>query len=79
MEIPEISMKWYWQRTLNEKLFLSNSQIDTYTSCNRKWFLDKQMRLRPNWKGSALLFGGSLDAAVEHILLKKKDQLKMYS
>ena len=54
-----------------KKLFLSNSQIDTYTSCNRKWFLDKQMRLRPNWKGSALLFGGSLDAAVEHILLKK--------
>jgi hypothetical protein len=53
------------------KLFLSNSQINTYTDCPRKWFLDKQKRLRPNYKGSALLFGSALDAAVEHILLKK--------
>lgn len=53
------------------KLFLSNSQINTYTDCPRKWYLDKQKRLRPNFLGSALLFGSAIDAAVEHILLKK--------
>ena len=56
---------------MSKKLFLSNSQINTYTDCNFKWYLDKVKRLRPNWKGSALLFGSALDAAVEHILLKK--------
>lgn len=54
------------------KLFLSNSQINTYTDCPRKWHLDKQQRLRPNWKGSALLFGSALDSAVESYLLKNK-------
>jgi len=54
------------------KLYLSHSQINTYTDCPKKWFLDKQKRLRPNYKGSALLFGSALDAAVEHILLKKE-------
>ena len=54
-----------------KKLFLSNSQINTYTDCPKKWWLDKQKRLRPNYKGSALLFGSAIDAAVEHILLKK--------
>ena len=54
------------------KLFLSNSQINTYTDCARKWFLDKQKKLRPNYKSSPLLFGSALDAAVEHILLKKE-------
>lgn len=56
---------------MNDKLTLSNSQINTYDDCPRKWYLDKQKRLRPNWKGSALIFGSSLDNAVEHILLKK--------
>lgn len=54
------------------KLRLSHSQINTYKDCARKWHLDKQQRIRPNWKGSALLFGSALDAAVEHILLKKE-------
>jgi len=55
-----------------KKLFLSNSQISTYTDCPRKWWLQKIKRLRPNYKGSALLFGSALDQAVEHILLKKE-------
>jgi len=54
-----------------KKLFLSNSQINTYTDCEYKWFLDKQKKLRPNYKSSPLLLGSALDAAVEHILLKK--------
>jgi len=54
------------------KLRLSNSQINTYTDCNFKWYLDKVKKLRPNWKGSALIFGSALDNAVEHILLKKE-------
>jgi len=57
---------------MSKKLFLSNSQINTYTDCARKWYLDKQKRLRPNWKGSALIFGSALDAAVESILLKSE-------
>jgi len=55
------------------KLYLSHSQMNTYTDCPRKWFLDKQKRLRPNYKGSALLFGSALDSAVEHILLNLED------
>lgn len=57
---------------MSKPLYLSNSQISTYTDCERKWWLDKQKRLRPNYKGSALLFGSSLDQATEHILLKKE-------
>lgn len=62
------------------KLQLSNSQINTYLDCPRKWKLQKVDRLRPNWTTSALLFGSALDAAVESILLKEgKDPLQVYS
>lgn len=54
------------------KLYLSNSQINTYRDCPRKWYLDKVKRLRPNWTSSALIFGSAIDAAVEHYLLTKK-------
>lgn len=56
------------------KLRLSNSQINTFEGCNRQWRLDKQDRLRPNWKGSPLLMGSALDAAVEHILLNLNEK-----
>ena len=52
------------------KLYLSNSQINTYEDCQKKWFHDKQLRLRPNYKGTALLFGSAIDGAVETMLLK---------
>lgn len=57
---------------MTKKLFLSNSQIDTYTTCQRKWFLDKVKKLRPSFKASPLYFGGAIDSALEHYLLKKE-------
>jgi CRISPR/Cas system-associated exonuclease Cas4 (RecB family) len=61
-------------------LRLSNSQINTYLDCPRKWKLQKLDRLRPNWTTSALLFGSALDAAVESILLKEdKDPLDVFN
>ena len=61
------------------KLFLSNSQIDTYLTCERKWWLDKREKLRPTYKATALHFGSTIDHAVETILLEpKKDYRKEY-
>ncbi len=57
---------------MSKKLRLSHSQVNTYKDCARKWWLDKVKRLRPTYKGSALIFGSSLDSSVEHILLKKE-------
>ena len=56
------------------KLYLSNSQVNTFADCERKWFHDKQLRLRPNYKGSALLFGSAIDEAVESMLIGPEDE-----
>ena len=54
------------------KLYLSFSQISTYRDCARKFYLQRIMKLRPTYLGSALLFGTAIDNSVEHILLKKE-------
>jgi hypothetical protein len=54
---------------VSKKLFLSNSQIDTYQTCPKKWYNQKVLRLRPTWTNSAFLFGSAIDAAVEQMLL----------
>jgi CRISPR/Cas system-associated exonuclease Cas4 (RecB family) len=58
------------------KLFLSNSQVDTFTTCNRKWWLDKREKIRPTYKATALHFGSSIDEAVETILLKPEEDYR---
>lgn len=55
-----------------KKLYLSHSQINTFKECERKWYLDKVERIRPTYGSSALLFGGAIDEAIEHKLLKKE-------
>ncbi len=56
---------------MTKPLYLSNSQVGTFTDCQRKWYHDKVAKIRPKWLGSALWFGSMLDDTVEHILLKK--------
>ena len=53
---------------MSKKLFLSNSQIDTYLTCQRKWHLDKVQKLRPAFKASPLYLGSNLDATIEAYL-----------
>lgn len=61
-----------------KKLFLSNSQINTFTDCEFKWYLDKVQKLRPNYLGSALWVGGAIDSATEAYLLEKSDIEKVF-
>lgn len=56
---------------MSEKLFLSNSQVDTYLTCQKKWYLDKVQKLRPDFKASPLYFGTNLDATIEAYLLEE--------
>lgn len=53
---------------MKKKLRLSNSQINTYKDCPRKWYYDKIERLRPTWTKSSFLLGSAVDAAVETML-----------
>ena len=57
---------------MSNPLFLSNSQINTYIDCQKKWYIDKVKKLRPSYLSSPLLFGSALDAAIEHYLLKNE-------
>jgi len=57
---------------MTKKLYLSNSQINTFTDCNRKWYIDKVQRIRPAYLSSPLYFGSIIDETIEHILLKKE-------
>lgn len=52
---------------------LSNSAIDVYQTCSFKYKLQYINKLRPNRKPSAFHFGSSLDSALNHILLEKKE------
>lgn len=53
---------------MNKKLYLSNSQINTFKDCSYKWYLERVERLRPTWTSSSLLFGLGIDSAVETML-----------
>lgn len=54
---------------------LSNSAINTYTDCGYKYKLNYVDRIRINYLKSSFIFGGAVDAAMEAILLNKKDKL----
>jgi len=60
----------------SKKLYLSNSQIDTYTDCPRKWYLDKVMKIRPDFLSSPLYFGKNLDSTIEKYLLGEVSDYK---
>ena len=57
---------------MTKKLRLSNSQINTFTDCNKKWYYDKVAKIRPNYLSSPLYIGTIVDETIEHILLKKE-------
>lgn len=65
--------------TKKKGMILSHSQIETFKRCQRLWYIERVERLRPKFTGSAFIFGGALDSAVEEILLdfnrKKKKNL----
>ena len=54
---------------MTKKLFLSNSQIDTYTDCQFKWYLQKVDKIRPDFLSSPLYLGKNLDSTIEKYLL----------
>lgn len=54
---------------------LSNTGINTYLQCPKKYFLHYREYLRPTWIGSALIFGGCMDLALNRALLDKKKSL----
>jgi len=56
---------------MTKKLYLSNSQINTFTDCNRKWHIDKVQRIRPTYLSSPLYFGTLIDDTLEHYLINK--------
>ena len=56
---------------MSKPIFLSNSQIETFTTCNRKWYIQKVLTLRPNYLSSPLYFGTNLDATIEAYLIDK--------
>ncbi len=60
------------------KLRLSNSQVDTYTTCARKWFIQKVLKINPTYLASPLYFGSLLDDTVEHYLLKGEGSWQDY-
>ena len=63
----------------NEKLYLSHSQISTYQDCNRKWWLDKIEKIRPDFLGSPLLLGSAIDNTIEkYLLIENHDYKKEY-
>jgi len=57
---------------MTKKLYLSNSQFNNYSDCQRLWYIDKVERIRPSWLGSPLLFGTAIDDTIEHILLNNE-------
>ena len=63
---------------MSKPLFLSNSQVDTYLTCNRKWHIDKVQKIRPTYLASPLYFGSLLDDTVEHYLLKGEGSWQDY-
>jgi hypothetical protein len=50
---------------------ISHSAANTYLECPRKYFLHYFLKLRPTEKRSALAFGGSVDEALNILLLTK--------
>ena len=63
---------------MSKPLFLSNSQVDTYLTCNRKWHIDKVQKIRPTYLASPLYFGSLLDDTVEYYLLKGEGSSQDY-
>lgn len=63
---------------MNKPLHLSNSQVDTYLTCQRKWHLDKVQKVRPTYLASPLYFGSLLDDTVEYYLLKGEGSWQDY-
>lgn len=63
---------------MTKKLYLSNSQVDTYLTCQRRWYLYKVLKLRPAFKASPLYFGSNLDATIEAYLLDKSLDWREY-
>lgn len=54
---------------------LSNSQLNTYNLCPRKWKHEKIDKLRSKKAPSALFFGSALDEAFSLLLCAKKEDL----
>jgi hypothetical protein len=54
---------------------LSNSAIDMYSLCPQKYKLHYIDKIRSEYVGSALLFGGAIDSALNIMLLEKKKEL----
>jgi len=54
---------------------LSYSSTQKYLLCGEKWRLHYQERIRTTRIGSALIFGGSVDEALNRLLLEKKKEL----
>jgi hypothetical protein len=46
---------------MTKPIRLSNSQISTFTDCNKKWHLDKVQKIRPTFLSSPLYFGTIVD------------------
>jgi hypothetical protein len=58
---------------MSKPINLSNSQIDTYTTCARKWYIQKVLKINPTYLSSPLYFGTNLDATLENYLLNPKE------
>jgi hypothetical protein len=57
------------------KLKLSNSGVDTFFTCQEKWNLHYNLKIRPENTSSALHLGGCLDRSLNCLLLQKKKNL----
>ena len=53
----------------------SNSSMDTFTTCSKKYDLHYNKRLRATTISSPLFFGSAVDKAINHLLLQKKKVL----
>src|SRR5271165_1498834 len=60
---------------------LSNSSVDKYLECSLCYKLHVIDRIRPVRGKSALLFGGVLDSALNHLLLTKnpKESIEIFN
>lgn len=54
---------------------LSHSAKKCYLTCPKKWELYYKQKLRSKYVGSALVFGGAIDEALNTMLLEKKKEL----
>lgn len=50
---------------------ISNSAINTFTSCGQKYYYSYVKGYKSIWESSALRFGSAIDAALNHMLLNR--------